>query len=60
MNVHSQQQHPQFNGGAIIDDQGREVPITEAMIQHACENLARDWSYPLPRKAKATPEQKAR
>lgn len=24
-----------FNGGAIIDAQGREIPITEAMVQQA-------------------------
>ncbi|HSC84266.1 MAG TPA: hypothetical protein VLC30_11670 [Pseudomonas sp.] len=26
-------------GGAIIDAQGREVPITEQMIQQACRAL---------------------
>lgn len=26
-------------GGAIIDDQGREIPITETMIQRACREL---------------------
>ncbi|CAE6921978.1 MULTISPECIES: PA1571 family protein [Pseudomonas] len=26
-------------GGAIIDDEGHEVPITEEMIQQACEKL---------------------
>lgn len=25
--------------GAVIDEQGREIPITEAMIQRACEVL---------------------
>ncbi|HEN8801462.1 hypothetical protein HP546_11905 [Pseudomonas sp. CM25] len=25
--------------GSIIDGQGREVPITEQMIQQACEDL---------------------
>jgi len=25
--------------GSIIDAQGREVPITEQMIQHACKKL---------------------
>nr|WP_298110424.1 PA1571 family protein [uncultured Pseudomonas sp.] len=30
-------QHP--IGGAIIDEQGREIPITEQMIQHACREL---------------------
>lgn len=30
-------QHPV--GGAVIDAQGREIPITEGMIQQACEKL---------------------
>ncbi len=30
-------QHP--IGGAIIDEQGREIPITEQMIQRACREL---------------------
>ena len=28
-----------FNGAAIIDDQGVEVPITEDMVQTACDEL---------------------
>ena len=33
-------QQPQMPvGGFIIDGQGREVPITEAMIQQACQLL---------------------
>lgn len=30
-------------GGFIIDDQGREVPITEQMIQQACRELEKAW-----------------
>jgi hypothetical protein len=26
-------------GGAVIDAQGREIPITEGMVQQACEKL---------------------
>lgn len=26
-------------GGSIIDEQGREVPITEDMVQEACREL---------------------
>ena len=26
-------------GGSIIDEQGREVPITEDMVQDACREL---------------------
>lgn len=28
-----------FYACAVIDEQGREVPITEAMIQQACREL---------------------
>jgi len=42
-------QHP-FNGGAIIDEQGREVLITEAMVNQALielhqENISYSSSY---------------
>lgn len=33
-------------GAAVIDEQGNEVPITESMIERACEELARSWSFP--------------
>ncbi|WP_171006387.1 PA1571 family protein [Pseudomonas sp. 2FG] len=29
--------------GAIIDAQGREIPITEQMIQRACSELDKAW-----------------
>nr|WP_314482979.1 PA1571 family protein [uncultured Pseudomonas sp.] len=46
MSLHQDREHqtprhapsPQA-GGALIDAQGREVPITEQMIQQACEAL---------------------
>jgi len=28
-----------FNGAAIIDENGAEIPITEDMVQRACEHL---------------------
>lgn len=28
-----------FHGAAIIDNEGREVPITEEMVKQACEEL---------------------
>ncbi|MGH8434239.1 MAG: PA1571 family protein [Pseudomonas sp.] len=31
-------------GGAIIDAQGREIPITEDMIQRACRELEKTWA----------------
>ncbi len=42
--MHSSQNNPQKTtpapvGGFVIDAQGREVPITEDMIQHACDAL---------------------
>lgn len=33
-------------GAAIIDEKGNEVPITEAMIQRACNELACSWTFP--------------
>ncbi|MGE8499627.1 MAG: PA1571 family protein [Pseudomonas sp.] len=33
------QQAQQPVGGAIIDAEGREIPITETMIQQACNEL---------------------
>lgn len=39
MNLSSQPHKPDFHGAAIIDDSGREIPITEAMIQQACRKL---------------------
>ncbi|MBX9753498.1 MAG: hypothetical protein K2X80_01995 [Pseudomonadaceae bacterium] len=30
-------------GGAIIDAQGREIAITESMIQRACHELAKTY-----------------
>lgn len=36
-----------FQGGAVIDAKGREVPITEAMIQKACQHLENHWRYPV-------------
>lgn len=32
--------------GAVVDEQGREIPITEAMIQHACKVLEHSWPSP--------------
>jgi hypothetical protein len=36
--MQTRSQRPAF-AGAIIDAQGREVPITEQMIQRACREL---------------------
>jgi hypothetical protein len=33
-----------LNGAAIIDDRGRETPITEHMIQHSIQELLRHES----------------
>ncbi|GAB3473444.1 PA1571 family protein [Azotobacter salinestris] len=46
---HSPQHHSarlrshQPSGGAVIDAQGREIPITEGMIQKACRLLDKTW-----------------
>ena len=41
-------QEPDFHGAAIIDEQGREIPITENMIRSAIEQLDRNWQAPYP------------
>lgn len=33
-------------GGSIIDAQGREIPITEDMIQRACRELEKGTESP--------------
>ena len=38
----------EFNGAALVDEQGREIPITEAMILRACRELEQAWHYPTP------------
>ena len=39
--------HPQPPvGGSIIDAQGREIPITEDMIQRACRELDKSSEPP--------------
>ncbi|PCJ39745.1 MAG: hypothetical protein COA99_10025 [Moraxellaceae bacterium] len=40
-----QTQH-RFHGAALIDDLGNETPITESMIQQACNTLTVSWKYP--------------
>ncbi|MFN3714247.1 MAG: PA1571 family protein [Alcanivoracaceae bacterium] len=35
-----------FHGAALIDAQGREIPITEDMIRHAIVKLEHHWHYP--------------
>ncbi|MEK1906402.1 MAG: PA1571 family protein [Pseudomonas sp.] len=39
----ARQAQQQTVGGAIIDAQGREVPITELMIQQACRELEKNY-----------------
>ena len=46
MNINSSNRQTDFHGAAVIDEQGRETPITEAMIQRACQNLEKTWYYP--------------
>lgn len=36
----------EFNGAALVDERGREIPITDAMILKACRELERAWRYP--------------
>ena len=36
-----------LHGAAVIDENGTETPITEQMIQTACNKLIRDWETSL-------------
>lgn len=36
---------PDFHGAALIDERGREIPITEEMVQRACAALERSGNY---------------
>jgi len=40
-----------FQGAALLDEQGRETPITEEMIVHACDELLKLWQFPSQGKA---------
>ena len=33
-------------GGAILDEQGREILITEEMVQAACQECDKNWVTP--------------
>lgn len=41
-----QQEQPSAWWAAVIDEKGNEVRITEGMIHQACEDLARNWTFP--------------
>ncbi|WP_455209641.1 PA1571 family protein [Kaarinaea lacus] len=32
-----------FHGASIINEQGKEIPITEAMVQQACKTYIQQW-----------------
>jgi hypothetical protein len=34
---------PDFHGASIINEHGKEVPITEAMIRTACKYFIQQW-----------------
>lgn len=35
-----------FQGAALLDEEGREIPITEEMIVHACDELLKQLHFP--------------
>ena len=35
-----------FHGAALLDEQGREIPITEEMIMRACDELMKLCQFP--------------
>ncbi|HNA20282.1 MAG TPA: hypothetical protein PLN40_02555 [Agitococcus sp.] len=40
-----------FYGAALVDEQGREIPITEEMIVDACDELMKLWHFPMTKAA---------
>ncbi len=40
-----------FHGAALLDEQGREIPITEEMISNACDELMKLWHFPMKKAA---------
>ena len=40
-----------FYGDALVDEQGREIPITEEMIVDACDELMKLWHFPMTKAA---------
>ena len=36
-----------FYGAALVNEQGREIPITEEMISNACDELMKLWHFPM-------------
>ena len=40
-----------FYGAALVDEQGREIPITEEMIVDACDELMKFWHFPMTKAA---------
>lgn len=48
---------PRLFHGAIIDAEGREIPITEDMIQQACSRLEGKPSQFYPRRLVPAPQQ---
>lgn len=44
-----------FSAQAVIDNDGNEMPITEAMILNACVNLEIEWSSVFTSKQTETP-----
>jgi hypothetical protein len=49
LNQQSQAANADFHGAAVIDANGREVPITEHMVREACEKLESCWQFPTSR-----------
>ncbi|WP_158249324.1 PA1571 family protein [Amnimonas aquatica] len=50
MNEKRQASNP-FQFAILVDEQGREIAITEEMIQQACADLAKRCQFPAARKA---------
>ncbi|MGS2722239.1 PA1571 family protein [Porticoccus sp. GXU_MW_L64] len=42
LSIQNNETNINFNGAAILDQNGQEVPITEEMVQDACQELVTD------------------
>lgn len=40
-----------FQAAALLDENGREIPITEEMIMQACDELMKQWQFPVRKSA---------
>ena len=56
---HSAPRHePDLHGASLVDENGVETPITEAMITQALDELDAAWEHERERRARANPDRR--